>query len=332
MAGFRNILGHSKEIEVLQQAIMLGKVSHAYSFEGEEGSGKQELAEAFAMTLQCEKGAKDACLACPSCRKSMVQSHPDIIYVTHEKPNTISVGDIREQVNGNVYIKPYSSKYKIYIIADAQKMNPQAQNAILKTIEEPPQYVVIILLTTNEEMFLPTIRSRCISMKIKPVEDDLIQEYLVKQLGISQDMAGECTAFAQGNIGKAIRLAGAEDFEQLKEFAIRLLKQMKDMDVLELVDGLKRINDYKLEIDDFMDIMTVWYRDILLYKATQNIDKLIFQKEVLDIRRLADVSSYEGLNQILGGIETAKQRLHANVNLDLVMELLWLTIKENLND
>jgi DNA polymerase-3 subunit delta' len=127
------------------------------------------LAESFAMALQCETGKAEACMQCRSCHQAMEHNQPDIIYVTHEKPNIISVDDIRHQLNNDIVIKPYSSKFKIYIIDEAEKMNIQAQNALLKTIEEPPAYAVILLLTTNADGFLPTILSRCITLSLKTV-------------------------------------------------------------------------------------------------------------------------------------------------------------------
>lgn len=329
MAGFKNIIGHENEVEVLQRAIMLGKVSHAYIFEGEAGCGKKELADALAITLQCEKGAKDACMECPSCKQALTRNHPDIIFLHHEKPNTISVGDIREQINQDIYVKPYNGNRKIYIIEDAQKMNIQAQNALLKTIEEPPAYVVIILLTTNEEALLPTIRSRCISLKMKPVKSTQIEEYLQVMLSVPKEQAKICAAFAQGNIGKAARLSASEDFAQMRASAVQLLKRLKEINLYELVAAVKQIAEYKLEIVDYFDIMMVWYRDILLYKATNDVNQLIFQDEIYAIKKEVSTSSYEGLELIMKGIEKAKKRIEANVNLELTLEMLLLTIKEN---
>ena len=107
------------------------------------------LAGLFAKTLQCEAGGTDPCGTCRSCIQCDSGNQPDIIWVTHEKPTVISVDDIREQVNNDIIIKPYSSRYKIYIIPEAELMNPQAQNALLKTIEEPPEYAITMLLTNN---------------------------------------------------------------------------------------------------------------------------------------------------------------------------------------
>ena len=178
MAGFRDIIGHEQMTEHFQNAIKLDKVSHAYILNGPDQSGKKMLAEAFAMALQCEKKGIEGCMECHSCRQAISHNQPDIIYVSHEKPNTISVDDIRRQVNQDIVVKPYASPYKIYIVDEAEKMNPQAQNALLKTMEEPPAYAVILLLTTNADMFLPTILSRCIRLNLKPVANEKIKSYL----------------------------------------------------------------------------------------------------------------------------------------------------------
>ena len=137
MVSFNNIIGHEEIIRHLQNAMKTGKVSHSYIFTGRPGSGKKLLATTYAMTLQCEAGGTEPCQKCDSCKKALGKNHPDIIMVNHEKPGTISIDEIREQVIHDVAIKPYSSPHKIYIIPDAEMMTVQAQNALLKTIEEP---------------------------------------------------------------------------------------------------------------------------------------------------------------------------------------------------
>lgn len=329
MAGFSDIIGHKQIIEHLQKAIAYGKVSHAYIFNGPEKSGKRMLAEAFAMTLQCEGKQDNPCLECHSCKQAQSHNQPDIIYLTHEKPATISVDDIRRQVNNDIAIKPYASPYKIYIIDEAEKMNVQAQNALLKTIEEPPAYGIILLLTTNADTFLPTILSRCITLNLKAVPDAEIKAHLMKAYQIPDYQADVCVAFAQGNVGKAIQLAGNEDFIELKNSALQLLKRIKDIELYEMMEAVKQISQYKLQINDYFDLLMIWYRDVLLYKATADINSLIFKDEVYDIKKQANISSYSGIETILEALEKAKLRLNANVNFDLVMELLLLNMKEN---
>ena len=179
MATFKDIIGQEQLKEHFQNALSTKKISHAYIINGESKAGKEFIANIFAMALQCEKGGTQPCQECHSCKQALSGNQPDIIHVTHEKPNTISVDDIRSRINNDVGIKPYSSPYKIYIMNEAEKMTVQAQNAILKTLEEPPEYAVIILLTTNVNSLLPTILSRCVVLNMKPVADNQVRKYLM---------------------------------------------------------------------------------------------------------------------------------------------------------
>lgn len=329
MAGFSDVLGHEQTILHMKHAISMDKVSHAYIISGEKGSGKKLLVGLFAQTLQCQKKGTDPCMECQSCRQAENNNQPDIIRVTHEKPNTISVEEIRTQVNGDIMVRPYSSPYKIYIIDEAEKLSAQAQNALLKTIEEPPVYAVIFLLTTNKGMLLPTIQSRCVTLELKPVADESVRHFLMEQLQIPEYRADICVAFAQGNVGKAKRLALSESFSEMLEHAIHLVKYIPDMEVTDLLSDLKKIGTYKMEINDYLDILAVWYRDVLLFKATRDADSIVFKDELISIREKARHSSYEGLECIIKALEKAKIRLSANVNFDMALELLLLTMKEN---
>lgn len=329
MYNFSDVLGHQSLIEHLQSAILMGKVSHAYIFDGEKGSGKNFLASIFAAALQCEERSAKPCGHCTSCKQAEGNNHPDIIRITHEKPNTISVDDIRQQLCGDIMIKPYKGPYKIYIIEDAQKLNVQAQNALLKTIEEPPAYAVILLLTTNAESFLPTILSRCVTLHLKPVRDSQVRKFLMEQVKVPDYQADICVSFAQGNIGKAKRLAMSEEFEKMKDHMIRLVKYIQDMEISELIESMRKMAEFKTDISDYLDLLMVWYRDVLLYKATWNPSSIVFSDEINMITKMASRSSYEGIETILKALDKAKIRLAANVNFDLTMELLLLTMKEN---
>ena len=329
MGSFKDVVGHKDILKYISSAVENNRVSHAYILNGERGSGKKMLANLFAMTLLCETGDNEPCGKCHSCKQAESGNHPDIIRVTHEKPNSISVDDIRTQVNNTVDIKPYQGPYKVYIIPQADMMTPQAQNAILKTIEEPPSYAVFLLLTENAETLLPTINSRCVMLKLRNIKDTLIKKYLMENLEIPDYKADMCTAFAQGNMGRAIMLANSDHFNEIRAEAVQLLKHINEMELNEIVAAVKNISVYKLEITDYLDIIMIWYRDVLLYKATKEIDKVVFKDQLQSIKEQARKSSYEGIELILESLEKAKARLKANVNFDLVMELLFLTIKEN---
>lgn len=329
MAGFGDIIGQEQIKEHLHNALSTGKVSHAYIINGEKSSGKEFIARVFAMALQCEKGGTEPCQECHSCKQALSDNHPDIIRVTHEKPNTISVDDIRAQVNNDVGIKPYSGPHKVYLINEAEKMTVQAQNALLKTLEEPPEYTVILLLTTNVNALLPTILSRCVVLNMKPVADELVKQFLMQKMEVPDYKAEVCVAFARGNIGKAKSLASSEDFENVKAEALSLLKYIHDMELNEMIAAIKKITEYKLEVNDYLDICAIWYRDVLLFKATNDVNHLVFREEIQSLRQVASRSSYEGIEQVIEALDKAKKRLDANVNFDLTMELLMLEIKEN---
>lgn len=329
MPNFKDIYGQKQIVDHFQNALESGKISHAYIINGERSSGKEFIAKIFAMALQCESEGIEPCNECHSCKQALSGNHPDIIKVTHEKPATVGVEDIRNGVNNDVVIKPYSSKWKIYIINEAEKMTVQAQNALLKTLEEPPAYAVILLLTSNPEALLPTIQSRCVVLNMKPVADDIIKNYLMQEIHIPDYKADVCTAFARGNLGKAKALAASEEFDNIKTEAVSLLKYIRDMEITDIMSAIKKINDYKIDINDYLDILSVWYRDVLLFKATNDINHLIFKDEIQYIKKVSDQSAYEGIEIILDALEKAKARLRANVNFELTMELLLLTIKEN---
>lgn len=328
MAEFRDIIGQEQIKKHFHNAISTGKISHAYIINGERFSGKEFIARIFAMALQCEKGGTEPCQQCHSCKQALSNNQPDIIYVTHEKPGSIGVDDIRKQINGDIAIKPYNSPYKVYIVNEAEKMTVQAQNALLKTLEEPPAYAVILLLTTNVNSLLQTILSRCVILHMKPVPDELIKKFLMEQMQVPDYKADICAAFARGNVGKAKHLAASEDFEKVKEEAVSLLKYVHDMDVTEMIAAIKKIAEYKLDAGDYLDILSIWYRDVLLFKATKDANHLVFREETQNIRKAAGRTSYEGIETVIQSLSKAKSRLEANVNFDLTMELLLLDIKE----
>jgi DNA polymerase-3 subunit delta' len=269
MLGFEQVIGHENIIQHLQNAISAQKVSHAYIFYGEEGMGKKTLANAFAKTLQCEENGIRSCDRCKSCMQADSGNHPDIIRVTHEKLS-IGVDDIRIQVNADILVKPYNSRYKIYIIDDADKLTEQAQNALLKTMEEPPEYAVILLLVSNLTSLLPTILSRCVQLNLKPVDKTVIKEFLMERHHIPDYKAEVAAAFSSGNVGKAIKYASSEDFEKMKEEVLHILKYIDDMELHEVISGLKVLTANKPVIEDYIDLMMLWYRDVVMYKQPKS--------------------------------------------------------------
>ena len=171
--------------------------------------------------------------------------------------------------------------------------------------------------------------SRCVVLNMKPVRDDLVKKYLMEELQIPDYKANVCVAFARGNLGKARQLASSEEFDHIKEEAVSMLKYVQDMEINEMLAAVKKIQEYKFDVEDYLDILAIWYRDVLLFKATNDANHLIFKEEIQYIKKCADRCAYEGIEDILKALDKAKSRLKANVNFELTMELLLMAIKEN---
>ena len=345
---WNDVVGLTQLTDNLQNAIKHNKISHAYLIQGEKLSGKRMIADIFARALQCEAGKASSehqetlfempseatgprpCNQCRSCKQAINGNHPDIIYVTHEKPNVISVDNIRQQVNGDIDIKPYSGDYKIYIIDEAEKMNVQAQNALLKTLEEPPSYAVILLLATRAEAMLQTILSRCVVLNTKPVPDDLIKHYLMQKVEIPDYRASICASFARGNVGRAIELASNEVFDHMKSSVLGLLKHITELETNQIAAEVKKISEEKFDTNDYLDLCFIWYRDVLLYKACGGFGSscpVIFKEELTALESAAKYYHYEAIERIIHAIDRARSRIAANVNFDLTMELMFLDMK-----
>lgn len=329
MANFNDIVGQEQLKTQLIKVVETGNVSHAYMISGEIRSGKEFIAKIFANALMCTGEGEKPCGECRACKMAKDLNHPDIRFITHEKPNSIGVDDIREQIVDDIVIKPSIGPYKIYICNEAEKMTPQAQNALLKTLEEPPEYGIIILLTTSEEAMLSTVLSRCLKLSMHPVKDAELKAFLMKELKVPDYKADISVAFSRGNLGKAKMLVASEDFDKIKDEAIILLKYIDEMDLNDMIIAVNKIKEYRLDIDDYLDIISVWYRDVLLFKATGDANGLIFKGEIQYIKKVATKSSYEGIEKILDALKKAQSRLSANVDFNLTMELLLMAIKEN---
>lgn len=332
MAGFKEIIGQEHIVNHMKNAIKLNKVSHSYMICGEKGMGKKMIADGFSMLLQCEGNGDEPCMECRSCKQSISKNQPDIKWIYHEKPNTISVEEVREQLVNDIVIKPYSSKYKVYIIDEAEKMSPAAQNAILKTIEEPPAYGIILLLTENREMMLETIRSRCVLLEVRPVKKQEFKQYFQIKKKIPDYETDTLAEFSGGNIGKAISMLENSEYENMREHIAGILKNIEKKDAAQINGLMKEAVEFKNDVTGYIDLLTMWFRDILLYKSVGSKAKLIFSDESSSIKSKSGKYSYEALNIILDEINILKSRLSSNVNFELSVEMLYLRIRDLLTD
>ncbi len=326
---FKDIIGQEQIVGHMKSALRDGKVSHAYIIAGEKGSGKKLLANTFAMAIQCEEGGDEPCGMCRSCKQAMSGNNPDIKYITHEKPNVISVDEIRVQLNSDIAIKPYARKKKIYIIDEAEKMNVQAQNAMLKTIEEPPEYAVILLLVTNPGLLLQTIVSRCISLNIRAVDKKRIAKLLKEKHGASEYMADLAAGFSDGNVGKAIDFAASDEFSSLKAEVLKALKKFDSADAGELFGFAKEWADDKANLTERLSLAEMWYRDLLVVKATDRTDKAYYKEEQRELYRQAALFSFEQITAKTEAIALFKERAKYNLNAESALMVMMLTLRDN---
>ncbi len=324
MNSFYDIIGHEDVISHMKNAYTLEKVSHAYILEGEEGMGKKMLVNSYGKLLQCEKpdGSKP-CNICSSCIQMDTQNHPDVIYLYPTKKTGYGIDDVREQMVSDINIKPYRSKYKIYIIDQADTMTIQAQNSILKTIEEPPEYGIFFMLAVNSKKFLPTILSRAVKMTLKPINSSDIESFLISEYGVNMDKAKVLSSFSRGNIGKAIKLQESEIFNNQRNDMVELLDIFINREEYDIMEAVKLLERQKETISELIEILISLIRDVLYYKETQSSSELIHQDIELRIIELSNKvkperlvklvkNSYEFMNQ---------QRLHVNFSLSVLTML-----------
>lgn len=326
MNSFEELWGNEQIITNLKNAIENNTVNHAYIIDGAKGIGKTSLAKAFAKTLNCEKGLSTPCGECSSCIGFDSDNNPDVIYVTHKK-SAISVEDIRQQVVKNIEVKPFRYKYKIFIIKDADLMNIQAQNAFLKTLEEPPEYGVFLLLCENYNKFLITILSRCVMLRLKPLSNVAVEKYMLERLGCSKEKAEIFSLFSQGNIGRAIEVATSEELAEIRKTAADIALRAESADLIELYALIPIFEKFKENIQEVLDVLFMIYRDVLVKKSVG--EKHIIQKDKLDtLDKIAKEVSLRALINRCDAIFEAKKQLRQNANLQMTMEVMLLKLKE----
>ena len=251
-------------------------------------------------------------------------NQPDIITITHAK-NSIGVEEIR-RMRADLQIKPYSSAHKIYLIPDAEKLTVQAQNALLKTLEEPPEYAVIILIADGLVNFLPTVLSRCVVLQTRAVEEAQIAQFLQKEKGLSKDQAQILARFAGGNPWQALLLTDDQEFMDLRDKTVDFLAHLQNTDAVKVSEFSSGVEPARR--GDLLNFVLMWYRDVLLYFGTQNTENLIFQEDIQYIIEAATMLGYEQLGRILDQVDTASRRMKSNVQADAVLEVMFLNIRQ----
>ena len=344
---FEEMVGQEHITRTLRNQIVAGRVGHAYLFNGGRGTGKTSAAKILARAVNC-LNPKDGepCNECAVCKAALEGSLTDIVEMDAASNNSVEdVRAIRDEVN----FLPTVAKYRVYIIDEVHMLSTGAFNALLKTLEEPPAHVKFILATTEPQKLPATILSRCQRFDFKKISNDNIEKRLnfvceQSNIDITPEAKKLIAILAEGAMRDALSIL-ERCMQEEGKITEDLVKELVGIPKTESVnkitksilqknteDALGAINEIISEgkdISNFLWEIIKYAKDILLYKATTDVNGLIFKDEVYDIKKQASKSSYSGIEAILEALEKAKVRLTANVNFDLVMELLLLTIKEN---
>lgn len=299
---FNNIIGNETNKQILKNIVENNNISHSYIFSGISGIGKFMFAKEFAKAILCTANEEKPCNNCKSCESFDNLNNPDVIIID-EKENSIKTEQIKELTN-NVLEKPIQSNRKIYIINNSENMTKEAQNSLLKTLEEPPQYITIILITNNENLLLNTIKSRCIKIPFNKLSDDEIKKYFQNNLEIIDN--NMINAFG-GSIEKALILKDKKEiFSEIDEI-FKNIENMDELQILSIKDTIFKDKDDVFYILDYIN--TIFY------------DKML--------KNIYHAEKYEKCIKI---IEDTKLRLKKNNNYDMAIDNCLFTIERRLEE
>lgn len=301
-------------VSALQNSIRAGRVSHAFLFTGAPGSGKTSLAHAFAKTLQCEAGGASPCCSCLSCRVYESGNHPDMLYVNPSERKSIGVDDVKEQIISRISTAPERYRYKIFIADRADLLTDEAQNKLLKTIEEPAGFAVFIFLARHAEDLLPTVRSRCVTFALRPLPAETVEAELIRR-GINGGTARACSHASHGSIGAALEMAASENFSALGEAASQIAASTSSQNINAAFGMYKLFEPYKENKEQavsLLDMLYMRYRDEITERSAAN------GLTASDISKIFFVCA--------DAVLKAKKALQKNANYQLTIEMLLLRI------
>ncbi len=297
---FENIIGNDNNKDLLNEIVKSNSVSHGYMFLGISGIGKSLFAKEFAKAILCDE--KIGCNKCKSCIEFDSLNNPDFQLIEPEE-NSIKIEQIRK-MNSKIYEKPIISKRKVYIINNADTMTLDAQNCLLKTLEEPPEYAVIILIGTNENIFLNTIRSRCVKINFNKISDGDLKNILINKYEYGNVSENMLKLFS-GSLEKAINLKDKEDIYTEIE---QIFNNIENINIIDLLNKKEIITKNKEEITNILEYINVLFFDKL--KQANNKNCYI---------------------QAIKVVEDTKDRIKKNANLDMTIDNLFINLWENIN-
>ncbi len=295
---FNNIIGNEKNKKLFNEIIKENKISNAYMFIGKESIGKLLFAKEFAKAILCI-GENKPCNECKSCIEFNTSNNPDFSIIEPEG-NNIKIDKIRELVK-KVYEKPVVSDRKVYIINDSNLMTKEAQNSLLKTLEEPPEYVTIILITTDENLFLPTIKSRCTKVLFNKLTNNQLMQILSEKYNY-KDVSNIVLKIADGSIKKAVNL---KDKEKDYELVDKVFSNLEKLDIIDIIEKKEDIFKDKEEVNEILD-----YINLIFF------DKIRINTNYIECMNI---------------VEDTKARIKSNNNFDMAIDNFILTVWEEIN-
>ena len=316
-----NIIGQSRLVGRMDRILSDGRIVHAYLFTGPAGSGKKALSSLFAQALICEGPGERPCGVCSTCRQFQTGNHPDVMWIRRQEGRkNILIEQIRD-MQEKMKVKPFQAGSRICFIESAQVMTEQAQNALLKTLEEPPSHSVFFLLADNTFSILPTIRSRCQMVRIGSLPREDVAGILTERLNLPREKARTYAALSQGIPGKALSLAEDASFRDNRKRLVEGLSMAGSSRILELYDVFQ---DHREQVDDLLDILILWFRDLLVYKETGDPDRIINLDQTDLLRKQASLFTIRDLNDMMEKVEASRKILKGNGNYQLTIENMLL--------
>ncbi len=322
---FSDVLNQKKAINILKKELKTAEISHAYLFLGEEGVGKKTVALEFAKSLNCKQEEADNCDDCINCRKITHGNHPDVKIVEIEEDSSeLKIDQIRE-IQKEIAYKPYESERKLYIIDEADKMTVQAANSLLKTLEEPPSYATIILLAEEISSLLPTIISRCENVKLSNIPAEIIEKHL-KEKGIEEKKAQISSIFSRGSPGRAFDFVNDEHTIENRKKLLDFLTSLPETSTVDIFNRIEEINEIVQSDFPFFNLISGWYRDIILCKKESENQVVNFDYKT-EIKKQVSEYSLEQLTSIIGLINKYEGYIKRNCRSDLTLQVLFIKIR-----
>jgi DNA polymerase-3 subunit delta' len=325
--GFSQIVGHQKQLAMLRQALTHGRLHHAYLFIGAEGVGKKTLAYCVAKAIHCEVGNGDFCGSCANCARIDAGNHPDVrIIEPLAGKKEISIQQVRE-LQKELNFSSFSGKRKIAVVDPVTLMNLAAQNALLKTLEEPPADSMLILIASNPGGLLPTLRSRCLRLTFGPLARHLVSDFLVLQRGKRSEVAAFLAAMSMGSLGAVIS-NDAEELLERRRHWVDLLSRLRCGDYRAATDTAEVLADNREDSLRFLEWAETWYRDLLVYILTKNAQNIVNVDILSQIQEQSAKITMERILSHISGTVEAIARIQRNLNRRMVVENLLLNAVE----